>query len=65
MVKRWQNLVEMLAFFGWKIYEDKEVVDGKTSFSLNVGLVNLYPDVMKPLKSCKNCCVLQFGRKRR
>ena len=32
MVKRWQNLVEMLAFFGWKIYEDKEVVDGKTSF---------------------------------
>lgn len=38
MVNWWQNLVEILTFFGWKIYEDKEVVDGKnTHFSCMTG----------------------------
>ena len=62
MVKGWQNLVEMLAFFGWKIYEDKEVVDGKTSFVLKCRTGKFVPRCYETAIVLQK---LQFGRKRR
>ena len=66
MVKRWQNLVDILWNIGIFCLEDLWRYGSgwwKSIQIFHVRLVHLYPHVMKPLKSCKNCCVLQFERK--